>query len=101
LAEDYHQGPYIISADKPIVPRDQKATILVTQDFSHVRVQLIDDWVRAHVNQMAQQHDWHQKTFEQTALKMRNVLALLSQAVYDIRPAIEEWIVFEPISKKV
>ena len=93
LIETYQQGPYIISADQPLTPRNQKASIVVTQDFSYVRIKLIDDWVRAYLNQMAQQHDWHQKTFEQTALKIRNVLALLSQAVYDIRPAIEDWIV--------
>ncbi len=92
LQRNFHDGPYIVSCMGPLSSRETGAAPCVINDLSLVELHLIDPWVSAYLNQMAQEHGWTDKSLEQMGLETRNVLAILARGTYEVLPAIKEWI---------
>jgi len=68
---------------------------LLIQDLSKVPSEpkdLIRWWVRAFLNQCAQERFWKPKTGEQLALRTRTIVATIAEGLPEIRKSVKDWI---------
>lgn len=76
LAGDHRDGPYVISALKPIPANAPIEGPYLFQDLSRVPPQLVSSWVKEFLNQAAQERPWEERTGRRLALRVRTILAV-------------------------
>jgi hypothetical protein len=95
LSSRYQTGPYIVSALTPLsnlqaIPRDH-----LFQDLSLVPTKpedLLSWWIRAFLNQAAQEQFWKPQTGELLALKVRTMISVEAVALPEVQKKLASWI---------
>jgi hypothetical protein len=91
LAGGGRDGPYFVSALRPLSPTSTVRPILL-QDLSTVPAHLVAPWVKEFLNQAAQERFWEEKTGRQLVGKMRLTVAVLAVGLPEVRKALDDWI---------
>jgi hypothetical protein len=89
------QGPYFVSSLTPLSGKTAMPDQYLFQNLSSIPAtpnDLAAWWVRAFMNQAAQERFWDANAGYRLALKMRTVLAILSVGLPDVRQSLNEWI---------
>jgi hypothetical protein len=95
LSPRYQTGPYFISALTPLsgveaIPHDH-----LFQDLSLVPAEpedLLSWWIRAFLNQAAQEQFWQPQTGELLALKLRTIISVEAAALPEVQRQLASWI---------
>jgi hypothetical protein len=95
LSARYQTGPYIVSVLTPLsqfqaIPQDH-----LFQDMSLVPTEpddLVSWWVRAFLNQAAQEQFWKPQTGEMLTLKLRTMLSVEAAALPEVQKQLASWI---------
>ena len=92
LPGTHRDGPYIVSALKPLSGTGTLSGPYLYQDLSSVPPHLVSVWVKEFLNQAAQERFWEKRTTEQFALKLRRTVGTLALGLPDILKASETWV---------
>jgi hypothetical protein len=92
LPGTHRDGPYIVSALKPISGTGTLSGQYLYQDLSTIPPHLVSVWVKEFLNQAAQERFWEERTTEQFALKLRRTVGTLALGLPDVLKASETWI---------
>jgi hypothetical protein len=95
LSPRYQTGPYIVSVLTPLsslqaIPQDH-----LFQDMSLVPTDpqdLLSWWIRAFLNQAAQEQFWKPQTGEMLTLKVRTMLSVEAAALPEVKSQLASWI---------
>jgi hypothetical protein len=95
LSPRYRTGPYIVSTLAPLsnlqsIPQDH-----LFQDMSLVPTEpddLLSWWIRAFLNQAAQEQFWQPQTGEMLTLKVRTMLSVEAAALPEVKKQLASWI---------
>lgn len=95
LGARYQTGPYIISVLTPLSPLQALPQDHLFQDMSLVPTQpddLLSWWIRAFLNQAAQEQFWKPQTGELLTLKVRTMLSVEAAALPEVQKQLTSWI---------
>jgi hypothetical protein len=92
LPGTHRDGPYIVSALKPLSGTGTLSDPYLYQDLSSVPPHLVSVWVKEFLNQAAQERFWEKRTTEQFALKLRRTVGTLALGLPDVLKASETWV---------
>jgi hypothetical protein len=95
LSPSYQTGPYIVSTLVPLSIASAMPAQYLFQDLSLVPVEpqdLLSWWVRAFLNQAAQQRFWQPQTGELLALKLRTMISVEAMALPEVEKQLGSWI---------
>jgi hypothetical protein len=95
LSSSYQTGPYFVSTLTPLsslqtIPHDH-----LFQDLSLVPADpqdLLSWWIRAFLNQTAQQQFWQPQTGELLALKLRTIIGVEATGLPEVQKQLASWI---------
>ncbi len=95
LSSSYQTGPYFVSTLTPLsslqtIPHDH-----LFQDLSLVPADpqdLLSWWIRAFLNQTAQQQFWQPQTGELLALKLRTIISVEATGLPEVQKQLASWI---------
>jgi hypothetical protein len=85
-------GPYIVSALKPVGSGGLASSQYLFQDLSAVPPQLVAAWVKEFLNQAAQERFWDDRSGTRLALRLRLTISVLGEGLPEVRKAMNEWI---------
>lgn len=88
----HREGPYIVSALRPLSGATSLSGEYLYQDLSAVPPHLASSWVKAFLNQAAQERFWEGRTAERLALRLRTTIGILALGLPDVRKALDSWI---------
>jgi len=88
----HRDGPYILSAYKPVTGRSIVTDKYLFQDLSSVPPHLVGSWTKEFINQAAQEHFWETRSGDQLVLKLRTAIGLLAIGVPQVQKALNELI---------
>ncbi len=86
------EGPYIVSALAPLPGTPGASGGHLEQDLSHVPPEFAAAWMKTFLAQAAQPTSWGSGTLRQTALTLRQTLAVAADKWPPIQRALEKWI---------
>ena len=95
MSSSYQTGPYFVSTLTPLsslqtIPHDH-----LFQDLSLVPADpqdLLSWWIRAFLNQTAQQQFWQPQTGELLALKLRTIISVEATGLPEVQKQLASWI---------
>lgn len=91
---DLRNGPYFISTLEPLSGRTVLLGQYLYQNLSAVPADanLIPLWVKAFLNQAAQERFWEENRAEMFTLELRTTISILAEGLPEVRRALEDWI---------
>lgn len=95
LSSHYQTGPYIVSTLMPLSTSQALPHDHLFQDLSLVPTQpedLLSWWIRAFLNQAAQEQFWKSQTGELLALKVRTMISVEAAALPEVQKQLASWI---------
>lgn len=95
LSSRHQTGPYIVSTLTPLSTLQALPHDHLFQDLSLVPTQpddLLSWWIRAFLNQAAQEQFWKQQTGELLALKVRTMISVEAAALPEVQKQLASWI---------
>lgn len=88
----HRAGPYIVSSLRPLRVTGETVRPLLHQDLSSVPPHLVSAWMKAFLNQAAQERFWEGRSVERLSLKLRTTIGVLALGLPDVQKALEGWI---------
>jgi len=95
LSPAYQTGPYFLSALTPLSGLPSTPHDHLFQDLSLVPTEpqdLVTWWVRAFLNQAAQEQFWQPQTGELLALKLRTMISVEAAALPEVQTQLASWL---------
>jgi hypothetical protein len=102
LPGSHREGPYIVSLLRPAGQLQESLGPHLLQDLSAVPTKppdLISWWVRAFMDQAAQEHSWNTLTMQSLVLKLRTTIAIVAVGLPDVGKSVGQWISWKSDSK--
>jgi hypothetical protein len=88
-------GPYIVSALRPLTSADGSAVAAgeyLFQDLSAVPPHLTSAWITEFLNQAAQERFWEAKTGQRLVLNLRVTIGIMGAGLPEVKKALDTWI---------
>ena len=92
LPGSHRDGPYLVSALRPLGGGGTPPGQHLLQDLSSVPPHLAAAWVKEFLNQAAQERFWDERSGAKLALKLRATVGILGEGLPEVRKALDGWI---------
>jgi hypothetical protein len=95
LPGGHREGPYILSALKPLSGTAALSSQYLYQDLSTVPTDpkdLLSWWIREFQNQAAQERFWDPPTAEDLTLKLRTTISVLAAGLPEVQKQLAVWV---------
>jgi hypothetical protein len=91
----HRNGPYIVSASKPLSNQSGSPERYIFQDLSIVPPHLVGAWIKLFLNQAAQEHFWESQSMEAFVLKLRTSIGILAIGLPQVQNSLDALIAWK------
>ncbi|HYL12608.1 MAG TPA: hypothetical protein VEV41_06215 [Terriglobales bacterium] len=90
----HNDGPYFVSALKPLSGAERVASQYLFQDLSGVPPEgdLMSSWIKEFMSLAAQERFWEPKTAEVLTLKLRTTISVLAAGLPEVKKQLASWV---------